>query len=191
MATRKTTTKKAVAKEVETVATEVEAVVDIAEPKTETKKVFSDSDKIMCRSVTKAPLYMIGVRTKDVYEWLDYGDEIPVKYADLAAEVRRRSAFVFNPYFVITDEDFCAEFPQLDKFYNERFTVRELRDILDMDERDMVAAIEELPDGAKESLKAIAADAVKDGVIDSVRKIRVLDEKLGIDLNLLADLFQQ
>lgn len=179
--TKKTTTKAA---KVETVSAEAPQVVNV-------KRVFDDDTQIMCRSLTQGGLYMQGARTKEIYEWPAYGEEIPVKYVDLATAVRTRSVFVFNPYFIIEDEDFINEFPQLVKFYNERFTVKDLRDILDLDVSEMVATIEVLPDGAKESLKAVASQAVKDGAIDSVRKIKALDELFGTDFNLLADLFQQ
>lgn len=166
-------------------------VEEVAEAEVKTKREFKDDDKIMCRSITQGGLYMQGIRTKDLYEWPAYGEVTPVKYVDLATAVRTRSAFVFTPLFIIDDEDFCAEFSQLVKFYNERFTVKDLREILDLDVNDMVDAIETLPEGAKDSLKYVASQAVKDGVIDSIRKIKALDELFGTDFNLLADLFQQ
>ncbi len=180
---RKTTTK---AKTVAPVVDD-EIVMEQAAPE---KRVFKADDKISCRSVTQGALFMEGLRTKQLYEWLSYGDIIEVEYQDLQAAVRNKSQFVYTPYFIVEDEDFIAENTQLDKFYNERFTVKELRDILDLELRDMKEAIKELPDGAKNSLKAIASECVKNGTIDSVRKIKALDEIFGTDLNLLADLFQ-
>ena len=157
----------------------------------DTKRIFKDDDTVMCRSITQGGLYMTGIRTKDLYEWPAYDETIPVKYADLASAVKTRSPFVFTPLFIVEDKDFCAEFPVLDKFYNERFTVKDLREILDYEVSEMIEAIQKLPDGAKESLKSIASQAVKDGAIDSIRKIRALDELFGTDFNLLADLFGQ
>lgn len=154
------------------------------------KKEFKADDKIACRSVTQGALYMEGLRTKQLYEWLSYGDVIEVEYQDLKAAVQNKSQFIFNPYFIVEDDDFIAEFNQLGKFYDERYTVKELRGILDLDVRDMLDTIETLPDGAKQSLKSIASDAVKSGYLDSVKKIKALDELFGTDLNLLADLFQ-
>ena len=60
----------------------------------------------------------------------------------------------------------------------------------DMPVDQMVSAIEKLPDGAKESLKTIAAKQVSLGVLDSVNKIRALDRIFGTDLNLLSELVQ-
>ena len=53
----------------------------------------------------------------------------------------------------------------------------------------MKAEIEKLPEGALNSLKSIAAQQVANGIIDSVRKIRTLDDIFGTDLNLLSSIF--
>lgn len=162
----------------------------VEEQKAPTKREFKADDRIPCRSVTQGALFMEGLRTKQLYEWLSYGDTIDVEYQDLVAAIRSKSQFIYTPYFIIEDEDFIAENTQLDKFYNERYTVKELRDILNLDIHEMKEAIAELPEGAKNSLKSIAADCVKTGLVDSVRKIKALDEIFGTDLNLLADLCQ-
>ncbi len=185
---KKTTTKTA---KVEKISAEAAHVVDTKEQTAPVKREFKADDKIMCRSVTQGGLYMEGLRTKQLYEWLGYGDEIEVEYQDLIAAVRNKSAFVFDPCFIVEDEDFIAENNQLDKFYNERFTVKELRAILDLDVYEMTETIKTLPEGAKSSLKAIASDAVKSGMLDSVRKIKALDSIFETDLNLLSSLFEQ
>ncbi len=179
--TKRTTTK----------AVKAAPVIDTEEQKAPEKRVFKADDKIVCRSVTQGGLYMEGLRTKQLYEWLSYGDEIEVEYQDLIAAVRNKSAFIFDPCFIVEDEDFIAENNQLDKFYNERFTVKELRAILDLDVYEMIETIKTLPEGAKTSLKSIASDCVKTGALDSIRKVKALDDLFETDLNLLANLFEQ
>ena len=154
------------------------------------KKVFDQSDGIICRSVVQGGLYMEGLKTQIIYNWADYGDESEVEYRDLAAAVRSKSKFLFNPWIIVEDKDFIEEFPQLSKFYEDSYTVKELRNVLDMPVDQMVAAIEKLPDGAKESLKTIAAKQVSMGILDSVNKIRALDKIFGTDLNLLSEFVQ-
>ena len=157
-------------------------------PAKKEKKKFDQSDGIICRSVTQGGLYLEGAKTKILYEWDDYGDESEVEYRDLVAEVRAKSQFVFRPCFIIDDEDFIAEFPQLEKFYKEKYTVKDLRKVLELPVGEMVDAIKELPKGAADSLKSIAAQQVSTGQLDSVRKIKALDEFFGTDLNLIGEL---
>ena len=151
------------------------------------KKKFSDSDGIVCRSITQGGLFMEGAKTRMLYEWVNYGDKTLVEYADLASAVRVKSSFVFTPLFIVEDEDFIEEFDQLKKFYTENHTVQDLESILRLSAEDMMTEISALPKSAVESLKVIAASAITDGTLDSVSKIKVLDELFGTNLGLLAE----
>lgn len=154
------------------------------------KKKFEQTDFIMCRSVTTGGLFMEGSKTKQLYQWNDYGDESEVEYRDLVAEVRLKSDFVFAPRFIVEDDDFIEEFPQLKQFYSQFFSVKDLREILDLPVSQMAKKITELPKGAKESLRSIAASMVSSGAIDSVSKIKKLDEIFDTDMEFLSSLLQ-
>ena len=154
------------------------------------KKEFSQSDGILCKSVVHGLLYFEGAKTGMIYTWSDYADETEVEYRDLVAAVRTKDKAVYEPRFVVLDEDFIKEYPALEKFYSNQFTTRDIKAILDLPEAEMVEKIKELPKGAVESLKSIAAKQVSTGRLDSIRKIRALDELFGTDLNLLSDLLR-
>ncbi len=167
------------------IADEIENEV-VEKPK---KKVFDQSEGIRCRSVVQGGLHMEGLKTQMLYTWEDYGDISEVEYRDLAAAARTKSKFVYNPWFIIEDEDFLAEFPQIKKFYDDSHSVKELKEILQMPVDRMVKTINELPSSVIETLKSIAAKQVSTGQIDSVRKIKALDEIFGTDLNLIGEIF--
>ncbi len=164
-------------------------VTEIAEPKKPVKK-FKQDEGILCRSITVGGLWLDGIKSKNIYRWVEYGDEAEIEYRDLVAMVRSRSNYIFSPMFIIEDEDFIREFPQLKEFYSEQYTVSDLKGILDLPVTKMIAAIKTLPSGAVSSLKNIASTQVANGQLDSVRKIKALDELFGTELNLLASLFQ-
>lgn len=153
------------------------------------KKVFSASDGIMCRSIIQGQLFIDGIKTGILYTFTEYNDESEIEYRDLVAMIRSKSHYIYDPYIIILDEDFIKEFPQLEKFYAEQYTVRDLRDILKLPVNEMTKAIKSLPQGAVESLKNIASTQIADGKLDSVKKIKALDELFGTDLNLLSQLF--
>lgn len=162
---------------------------EIKEPiieKAPEKKKFRDNDGIKCRSAVSGNLYIEGLKTKMIYNWIDYGDETEVDYVDLVAAVRSRDKSVYEPRIIVDDPDFLAEFPVLEKFYSDKFTTRDLRAILNMPVDDMINAIEKLPNGAKESVKTLAAKEVANGELDSVGKIKALDKLFGTDLNLIG-----
>ena len=174
------TTKAAAAKEA------VKDVVVKEEPKKE-KKVFKPDDGVLCRSVTQGGLYMEGPKTKMHYEWVQYGDVTEVEYADLAALVRVKSKYVFGPWFMVDDDDFVEEFQQLKKFYSENYSLNDLETILSYPVDEMMEEIRSLPKSAVESLKVLAASSINDGDLDSVSKIKALDDFFGTKLSILAE----
>lgn len=152
------------------------------------KKSFEPSDTISCRSVVTGQLFLEGYKTKMPYQWTDYGDVIDVEYRDLQALVQQKSGYIFNPFFIIDDDDFVAEFPYLQKFYEQNYSIKELNEILRHPVEQMVKEISTLPNSAVETLKKIASNQVSLGQIDSVKKIKALDEIFDTDLNLLSEL---
>lgn len=152
------------------------------------KKKFAEDDGILCRSVTPGKLIMIGNKTGMKYIWNDYGHEYEVEYRDLVIAVRTRSKFVFGPMFIIEDEDFINEFDLVKKFYDNSYNTADLQKILGLPVEDMEKAITALPPEAKKSFKTVASTAVREGSLDSLAKIKVLDEIFGIELKLLAEM---
>ena len=155
-----------------------------SEPK---KKAFVSTDGILCSSVTPGQLFVEGPKTGMTYTFADYGDETEIEYRDLTALVMTKSVSVFGPRFVIKDEDFVAEMPQLEAFYAKQFSVKDLRKILTMPVEGMIKTIKELPKGAQDNLKIIAATAVENGSLDSIRKIKALDELWGTQFNFFSE----
>lgn len=173
---------------------EEEKATDVKNEKTAAsqtaKKKYNSDDGIMCRSITVGGLWLDGVKSGNIYRWVEYGDETEVEYRDLVAMIRSRSNYIYAPTFIIEDEEFVSEFSQLKKFYDEQYSVTDLRGVLNLPVNSMIETIKTLPPGAASSLKNIASTAIVNGALDSVRKIRALDEYFGTELNLLASLFQ-
>lgn len=157
-----------------------------ASVKKATKK-FDQSDGILCHSIVQGRLYMVGDKTKMLYEWNSYGDVSEIEYRDLVAAVRTKSRYVFEPFFIIDDEDFVEQFPQVKKFYNDNYTISEVEAILFYPIDEMEKAITTLPKGAVESLKHLASIKITEGEIDSIQKIKKLDEIFGTELLLLTE----
>lgn len=155
------------------------------------KKTFDQSDGVKCRSVVQGSLYVEGTKTGMIYSFTDYGDESEIEYRDLAALVRSKHKSVYNPWFIVEDEDFIAEFPALQKYYDEQYTVRDLKSMLRLPVDEMESQIKTLPKTAVESLKSIASKMVADGELDSLKKIKALDRIFDTDLNLISELFAE
>lgn len=195
-AMKKTTTKK------ETVATDElledvvetesveESVVEKVTSKKAEKKKYALTDGIPCRSITQGGLYMHGIKSDIAYKWSNDGDVTEVEYQDLVAAVRSSVSYVMKPYFIIEDKEFVSQFPQLNKVYETMYSVRDLRSVvLDLTPNMMKSTILSLPEGAKESIKHMASAMISNGSLDSVKKIKILDEIFDTKFMLMTEMF--
>jgi len=158
-----------------------------AEPVKE-KKVFTDSDYVLCRSVCSGGLNIIS-QSGNLYEFNDYGSECEINYRDLVTLIRRGSDHVFLPRFVILDDDFLEDFPTIQKVYGTMYTMNDLIEILELPVPAMKKEIEKLPVPTKESMRNLIATQIANGKLDSIAKVRELTTIFNSDFNLLSDLF--
>ena len=184
--------KKKVVNEVETVETsnEAEMIHEEAsvEPPVKVKKEFKDSDYILCRSVWSGGLN-ITCKSGATYEFKKYGAECDIEYRDLLYLIRKNSDHIFTPRFVILDEDFLEDFPQVKRVYSTMYSPTELHTILELPINQMKAEIEKLPNATKKTLLSLAATEVANGRLDSIKKVKALSEIFESDFNLLSELF--
>lgn len=166
----------------------------IAEVKTEEvskveKKVYTNETPIPCMSIVSGELGMEGIKSNINYRWAERGDVTDVEYQDLVAAIRSSASFIIKPYFIIMDDEFVKQFPQVEKIYKTLYSIHDLKDVLRMPATEMRTTILSLPDGAKESIKNIAATMINNGTLDSVQKIRILDEIFDTKLMMLTELY--
>ena len=167
-----------------------EPVVEKVTPKKAEKKKYALTDGIPCRSITQGGLYMHGIKSDIAYKWSNDGDVTEVEYQDLVAAVRSSVSYVMKPYFIIEDKEFVSQFPQLNQVYDSMYSIRDLRSvILDLSPNMMKSTILSLPDGAKESIKHMASEMISNGSLDSVKKIKILDEIFDTKFMLMTEMF--
>lgn len=166
----------------------------VSEPETQPtavheKRTYEQTDSIECMSITSGELWMTGIKSGINYRWADRGDVTDVEYQDVVAAIRSGASFIFKPYFVIKDEELVSQFPQVHRVYESLYSINDLQDVLRLPVGEMRRVIKSLPDGAKESVKNIAATQISNGTLDSVRKIKVLDEIFDTKMMLMTELF--
>lgn len=152
------------------------------------RKVFTDSDYILCRSVWSGGLNVLS-QSGNLYEFSDYGAECEINYRDLVTLIRRGSDHIFTPRFLILDEDFLKDFPTVQRVYGTMYTMNDLMEILELPNTHMKREIEKLPKATKDSMRNLIATQIANGKLDSISKVRLLTEIFDSDFNLLSDLF--
>lgn len=154
------------------------------------ERIFNPEDTIPCRSIVSGGLYIEGSRSHILYSWADCGDVEDVEYRDLIYLVRTRAnANIYSPRIIIEDEDFINQNKSVKDFYDSMYDTSDLNQILLLPISQMKAEIANLPIGAKESIKGIAATMIDSHVLDSIQRIKALDEIFGT--NMLLTLVQE
>ena len=155
-----------------------------------TKKEFGQEDLILCRSMVSGQLFVDGVRSGLLYTFADYNDTCEIEYRDLIYLVRSyKDKTIYEPRIVIEDEDFIAENPKLAELYESLYTKGDLMEIINLPLSQMVDTINALPMGCRNALKGIAATMIDNWQLDSIQKIKALDEIF--ETNMLLTLVQE
>lgn len=208
MAGRKTnTTKSATVKSTKVVAPESEIVKEkipstivgeienepIEEKMVETskKKVkhFEPEDMILCESIAPGATFVKGIKSGIIYTFESRGAQEYIEYRDLVAEVRTRSSIVFKPFIMVLDTDFINEQTKLKDYYENMYTPEDFEEFFRITPSQMKEVLDNMPEGAKNTIKSMAATKIEQKTLDSVQKIKLLDEYFGTKLMLLTGLY--
>lgn len=176
--------------EVKAVQPEVEQVpvadVPVVEPKAPVQEAaaprkFEMTDMVPCQSVRNGVLQYIGKKTGDLYEWTDYGDITDVAYGDLMSIKANKSKFLFAPWMIILDKDAIAAL-KLEDLYSQFEEYMDVEAFLELPADEMKRKLSVAPQGFKDTVARTAALMVRDGSLDSVIKIKIIDDVLGKSL---------
>lgn len=174
----------------EVVAEVNEDTVDEVKKETTTKKTapkkekrkFDPTETISCRSVCYGELILEGYKSKMLYTWADYGDSADVEYQDLQALQSRKSAFLTKPLFVIEDEELVEQWGSMLKPIYEKIEEEDIEQLIKLTPSQIKKKLKVMPEGIKESVKNMAAAKIVSGELDSINRIKAIDEVLGTEL---------
>lgn len=153
----------------------VERKTEQTEQKIKEKKKFNPTDMIPCVSITAGEMFYIGSKSQTLYTFANIDDTVEIEFRDLDYAARSKDKIMFKPRFIVQDADFVALHPILDNIYSNLYTNKDLKDILKLSPSQMEKVITSLPEGAKDSIKTIAATMVDNGTLDSIQGVKVLD----------------
>lgn len=202
MTTTKATTNKAVAsikkpanakvkKEVEKVTVDtVEATntVETTAPSptpARAKKVEIDrNEMVTVRSATDGDLIYVSNRTKSKYIWEGYNSELQIDMGELQDMKGSRGKFLTDCHLIIDDEE-AAEALGLSKIYQDLIGLEDLEEfILNTQNNDLETILPKLPKALKASIGTVARKLVEEDTLDTRNKIKLIEAKLGVDLQL-------
>ena len=152
------------------------------EEKPSKKKEFANTELIPCVSITVGGLHLIGAKSGEVYHWTNMGEVTEVEYRDLLAEVRNHSWYIYEPAFVIQDDDFLAQHDDILVRYGQLYTPADIEQVLALPAPQINETLKKMPVGAQNAVRDLAIRKINNGTLDSVNRIKVLDEFFGTEM---------
>lgn len=166
---------------------EVEAEVKASKSKKPTQKEvkkYAPGDMIPCRSITYGALLLTGIKSKMLYEWANYGDITEMEFQDLQSLKSTKSTYLFKPRFIIEDEELVEQWKNdLGKIYDD-IIATDVEAMFKLPANQLKAKLKKAPTGIQQAVKNLAGEKIMNGSLDSLAKIKAIDEALGTDLKL-------
>ena len=163
------------------VITEESAEQEVKKP---TPRKYAPDDLIPCRSVTYGELLLSAPKSKLMYVWANYNDVTEVEFQDLQALKSTRSNYLFRPRIVIEDEELVEQWSKDFKDMYSKITHVDVEEIFDLPLGKFKTALKNAPKGVQQAVKNIAGEKIMNGSLDSLAKIKAIDDILGTDLRL-------
>ena len=154
------------------------------EVKKPTPRKYAPDDLIPCRSVTYGELLLSAPKSKLMYVWANYNDVTEVEFQDLQALKSTRSNYLFRPRIVIEDEELVEQWSKDFKDMYSKITHVDVEEIFDLPIGKFKTALKNAPKGVQQAVKNIAGEKIMNGSLDSLAKIKAIDDILGTDLKL-------
>jgi hypothetical protein len=158
-----------------------ETVVQPAEVKK--PKQYTQHEPILCRSVNAGWLGVSG-KSGMYYIFSNYGDQAEIEYGDLFALKNEHSPYLYDPLFVIEDEELLENprWKDLADFYTDKvYGMDDINEVLNKSKSVFKKTLQSLPKGLLKALTIEVAKRIEDGSFDSLSKIRDIDEVCNTD----------
>lgn len=166
----------------EEIVVEEEKVAKKVVAKKEPRK-FEQTDPILCRSVTPGWMAAYG-KSGMQYVFSNYGDECEIEYGDLYALKNRRSRYLYDPLFIIEDEELLENprWKDLAEFYSDKvYGMDDINYILSVPNNKFKSTLQQLSKGLLKALNVEVAKRIENGSFDSIKKVKIIDEVCGTD----------
>ena len=160
--------------------------------KTKERLVMKDNDEVVVSSNVFGELIYINDRNGDQIIWENCGEEQVLSVRDIRDMKAKQHSFFKEGWISITDSpdvDFeeytmkeVYDALQIGRYYNDNLVSFNIDDIFVMSEDALRKKISTMSEGIKRSIVVRANEKIIDGSLDSLKKVKLLEEVLGCEL---------
>lgn len=117
----------------------------------------------------------------EIFVWESFGDEQDLELQELKNAKNSYKAFFENNWFLIDDPE-VVEYLGIERFYKNSLSYDEFDALFERSPAEIERRVEKIPKGQKASLAYRAKQLIKEGSIDSIKVINILEKGLGVEL---------
>ncbi len=160
--------------------------------KTKERLVLKDTDEVVVKSNVFGELIYINDRTGDQIVWENYGDEQVLSAKDIRDMKAKQQSFFKEGWISIIDSN-CVNFDeytlkdvydalQIGRYYADDLVSFDLDTVFTLSEDALRKKVTNMSNTVKRTVIIRANDKIKDGSLDSIKKVKMLEEVLGCEL---------
>lgn len=132
-------------------------------------------------NITNGNLVFVSKKTGTTWDWERYGDIDEIEFHELQTMKTSSKAFLYEPLLMILDEEVVSYFG-LERLYETLLEIEDLDNIFRMNNNDFSEFIEKVPKSIVVAIVSRARQLVEEEKIDSIWKIKYLNEKFDTDI---------
>lgn len=171
-------------KAVTNTAAETGGIAAVVEPKKEKRIVAKDIDPhtiVTVRNGFQGSLVYISRKTGERFVWEGFGDEQDMEICELRNARNSSKAFFINNWFMF-DDPWIVDYLGMNQYYKFAINVDDFDSIFDTSIDEMVEIINGMSEGQRRSVAYRARVKIRDGEIDSNKKVAALEKCLHVSL---------
>lgn len=161
---------------------------------TRKKLKLDDNVSLLVSSNIFGELIYINHKTGDKYTWENMGDVQSLYVSDIRAMKSNQRKFLEQNWIVIdgiadTSEEYegvdvteIYEALQISNYYKNFLCPSNLNDVFNWSVEDIRNKVPKMPVSTRETIAIRANELIKSGIIDSIAKVKVLEEVIGCEL---------
>ena len=171
-----------------------ESTQTIQTSSTKKKLRLDDSVSILVASNVFGLLTYVNHKTGDKYQWNKIGEVQSLYVSDIRAMKSNQQRFLEENWILIEgiadlDEEFedvdiddVYEALQIAHYYKNRLCPKNIGEIFNWSSSDIKEKVPKMAQTVKESLIVRANELIKSGILDSISKVKALEEVLNCEL---------
>lgn len=141
---------------------------------------FDPNEEVQVVSLNPRGTLIFEDHEHTIFEWKNFGDDNWISIKGLLHMRNRHRGFFTTP-LVRVDED-VAEFLKIDVMYQDLVDLDNIDAIFEMGNTEFKKLIIKIPNGIREIIASFAIEKFADGTLDSMQKIRIIEEICKIEI---------